>query len=206
MWCKAVGRVAWVLVLVCGLAPVHVRDGHATMLGMPLKIGDIIRRADRIFAGICTARREGDMPVGKSRLAYTEYTFKVTDVIKGNIGKTLAIRQVDLGRRPGEVGPNGKPLLVRNPLPLPDYLPGEHILLALVKESGLGLTSPVGVSQGVFRISTVRGHQFVDGGVTPLQQADLLTYGAITKGKEQAEQSRSYESFVSMIRHLSQAK
>jgi len=126
---------------------------------VPMEFEEMTAQAERIIVGVCTAKDRKEMAVGndkKSNLAYTEYTFKVREVIKGNIGKRLKIRQVNLGGHPG---PDGVAQI--DPLPLPDYEVGHEVILFLAGDSTLGLTSPVGMDQAVFDVKMDGDHKSV---------------------------------------------
>lgn len=124
-----------------------------------LSLEEMAGQAERIVAGVCTAREEREAAVGAAgkTLRYTEYTFQVTDALKGVVGQTLTIRQVRLGGGPvsNRAAPPGagQPLGV-NPVPLPEYQVGQEVLLFLGGDSSLGFTSPVGMDQAVFDVET----------------------------------------------------
>jgi len=218
LWYWFVGL--WVLVWQWGfgLAPIH--DVSAFQV-MPINLEKIAKNAERIFVGICTARREGELSVGKSgRLAYMEYTFEVKDVIKGNIGKTLTIRQVNLAGSLNKKGPSSEQAVstIVPLLPLPDYQLGAHLLLALATESASGLTSPMGVYQGVFEIEasanrqffvhSPMGYQVLFGGmsVQGLSKANRFSKAEldlIAEAPGRGSQPMPYAPFVSLMKKLS---
>jgi hypothetical protein len=128
---------------------------------VPMNLAEMSATAERIMVGVCIAREDGELPVspGGPSLGFTQYTFQVTDLLKGAIGPTLTIRQVRLGRKPPSRGIEQP--LGRNPLPLPDYQPGQEVLLFLGGDSSLGLTSPVAMEQAVFDIDTSGGQKML---------------------------------------------
>ena len=126
---------------------------------VPMTFEEMTAQAERVIVGVCTGKEKKEMTVEndkKSNLAYTEYMFEVSDVIKGNVEKVLKIRQVNLG---GHGGPDSVPQM--DPLPLPDYEIGQEVILFLAGESTLGLTSPVGMDQAVFDVKTEGDHKVV---------------------------------------------
>ena len=97
--------------------------------------------ANRVFIGVCVSaeeKQDGD-------LYYTEYTFEVLEGIKGiNSGAILVFRQF--------VTPPGAGKIAG----FPSYENGEKYMLFLREDSKLGLTSPIGLGQGAFRIFTTQ--------------------------------------------------
>jgi hypothetical protein len=128
---------------------------------VPMNLEEMAAQAQRIVVGVCTAREEGEVPVspGGPSVGFTQYTFRVTDYLKGNPGPTLTVRQVRLGRRPTSNGLEQP--VARNPLPLPEYQPGQEVLLFLGDESPLGLTSPVAMEQAVFDVEMSGGQRML---------------------------------------------
>jgi hypothetical protein len=125
-----------------------------TMRHHPL--GELVQEAQRIFVGVCVAVRDGALvrPNGGS-IPYTEYTFVVRDVLKGSLEERVTIRQ--FGTRQPRPTADGRHAVVTRVPSMPEYEPGEEFLLFLVGDSTLGLTSPVGLAQGAFRITDVAG-------------------------------------------------
>jgi hypothetical protein len=121
---------------------------------LPMNVEEMSAQADRIVVAVCVAREEGELPVdqGGRPLGFTQYTFQVTDTLKGNVDQILTIRQVRLGERSG-TDSGGRPLRSGRPL-LPGYAPGQEVLLFLGPDSSLGLTSPVALDDAVFDVET----------------------------------------------------
>lgn len=121
------------LVLLLGLA-VTVRA--TTVRSVNLK--DMVHLADRIFLGHCVELQQvRDSGIG---IPVVEYTFYVERGIKGvRTGQTVVFRQLQSSR----VSRFGVP-------GMPHFASGQQILLFLYADSRLGLTSPVGLEQGIF--------------------------------------------------------
>ncbi len=104
---------------------------------------EMVRLADRVFWGTCQKMKtEQDATTG---LRVTAYTFEVREGIKGvSAGETVVFRQISQGQKgfgiPG----------------LPQYHEGQEALLFLLADSRIGLTSPVGLSQGVFQVEKIQ--------------------------------------------------
>jgi hypothetical protein len=111
--------------------------------------------AGRVVRGRCVAAAPVVVAVGGARIAATEYTFAVSETLKGPAGTTLRFRQV--GRPEGGRGDLGE--LVG----LPVYSPGTEYVLFLLPESRSLLTSPVSAAGGAF---FVRGDSLVASGIS----------------------------------------
>lgn len=103
-----------------------------------INLFDMVRVADRIFWGRCLQAESGREP--SAGLPVTTYTFEVLRGLKGAQAKeSIRFRQLSGGPAGGIPG-------------VPEYSPGQEILLFLYPDSRLGLTSPVGLAQGMFRV------------------------------------------------------
>lgn len=119
-----------VLVLACSL-------GWATSV-RTVNLFHMVELSDRVFWGKCLSVQQ---KMGESiRLPIVEYTFEVRQGIKGvRTGQKIVFRQIGSGGSGGIAG-------------IPQYQKGQEILLFLHADSDLGLTSPVGLAQGLFRL------------------------------------------------------
>lgn len=102
-----------------------------------LNLFEMVELSDRVFEGRCLS---AETKVEEStRLPIVEYTFEVRQAIKGvQAGQKIVFRQVG-SMRGGIAG-------------IPHYRKGQELLLFLHADSKLGLTSPVGLAQGTFRL------------------------------------------------------
>lgn len=103
---------------------------------IPMNLEEITQGADRIFAGKCIDVKEiEDDP--ESKLPVFEYTFKVTEALKGTVNdETITFKQWTPTVR--DAG----------------YVIGSNYILFLHPNSERGLTSPVGFLQGQFEIDS----------------------------------------------------
>lgn len=105
-----------------------------------VNLAEMVGAANRVFRGRCVVVKPSQQQV--MGLPVTEYTFQVTEGVKGvKTGQTVVFRQVrtSRGRLPGLKG-------------VPSYRSGEEVLIFLAGDSRAGLTSPIGLGQGVFRL------------------------------------------------------
>lgn len=109
-----------------------------------VNLPEMVELADRAFVGRCVATRSLDLGIG---LPVTEYTFLVTRGLLGVASDDRVVfRQVTGSSRQGK-GIAGFPGLKK----------GQEVLLFLYPDSRKGLTSPVGVQQGVFSVTEETG-------------------------------------------------
>lgn len=137
---------------------VAVGESYAFRM-VPMNLAEMSAAAERIVVGVCTAREAGERQVspGGPSVRFTQYTFQISDTLKGDVGPTLTIKQVRLGRRSASPGPEQP--FERDPLQLPDYQAGQEVLVFLGGDSSLGLTSPVAMEQAVFDVEMRNGQK-----------------------------------------------
>jgi hypothetical protein len=121
-------------------------------------ITDMVQRSDRIFRGTVTDFEPGKVKVGDGELETVTYRFRVSENFKGQVktkGDTKYAEITMLGNIKNKTTQSGqfKRLSV---LPTPPLLKvGSDYLLLMTKESSIGLSSPIGLGQGVFRVFEV---------------------------------------------------
>ena len=106
----------------------------------PVNLSEMVEYADRVFYGRCvSAESKFDSEAGAT---VREYRFLVKESLKGVVeGEEVVIRQI---QTMGSRGPS---------IPgIPAYHKGQQLLLFLHADSRIGLTSPVGMSQGTFMV------------------------------------------------------
>lgn len=123
------------------LAAILLGWGHPFLFAISVKtvnLPEMVEGSNRVFFGRCLSAEDVyDPDLG---FAIREYRFRVLENLKGaSEGEIVVFRQVGSG-----VGPVSIP-------GMPQYLKGQETLLFLYAESRLGLTSPVGLEQGLFR-------------------------------------------------------
>jgi hypothetical protein len=148
-----------------------------------VSLEEMVQLADRVFRGRCLSARE--IP-GVAGLDAMEYTFEVSEGVKGvSTGEQVVFRQV-LAAQVGKRGISG----------MPGYREGQDLLIFLHADSRLGLTSPVGFSQGVFQtvpdaegvrvVNGVNNRNLMMGGVSPAADLGLSAeeVASLTQGGE----------------------
>ena len=108
--------------------------------------------AARIFSGECTSSQvEFDAALGRD---VTVASFRVQRAVKGVTGRTVTVRMLPeaIGTAPGEPARSATDTATDGAATTPAFQPGDRVVLFLYGESSLGLSAPVGLGQGRFRI------------------------------------------------------
>ena len=115
---------------------------------IPLNLTDLSKEAERIFEGECIALERTTVMdrEGKVEIPAVRYTFKVLDAIKGVAGETLIISQLGQSWKKDQFQVNADLMSV------PRYEVGKTYILFMNKNFGTGLTTPIGLDQGVFDV------------------------------------------------------
>ena len=127
-----------------------------------VNLEQLVEKADRIFVGTCTLVEEIKVP--GTQLPATRYTFWVSESLKGKLDEVVVIRQFGVRDSGGEIRRSVGPRIPGMPI----YEEGEEVILFLAGDSKVGMTSPIGFSQGAFRVINREGVQFVENGVKNL--------------------------------------
>lgn len=139
----------------------------------PLNLEELSARAGMIFSGRCTGveNRWDD----RLRTNVSTVTFQVERWIKGRRAGPAIIRTV------GEAANSN----ASHDGPVPEFQPGEEVILFLYKESLSGMTSPVGLGQGKFVVFADKngrrlamngqGNSFLFRGLSPNAERKLET-------------------------------
>lgn len=140
-----------VVALACALT-LHAPARAASVL--PLYLDEIVDTATVAFEGTCTGNRTERDPATHLVVTYT--TFSVREVLKGSVGTTYTIKQVG-GSLPGDN-------VQYRAQGIPTFEAGEDYVVFLAGVSTAGFSSPIGLSQGKFRVAGKAGARTVANG------------------------------------------
>ncbi len=148
------------------LAVLTCAAGWATSVRL-VNLAEMTEAADRVFRGRCVSVKKLADPAGG--FPAVEFRFEVLEAVKGTEkGQTVVFRQVQTARR----GAGGIP-------GIPEYRKGEDLLIFLAGDSRIGLTSPIGLGQGAFRLR--------EGGDGDLEALNEIENRNLTVGLESAK-------------------
>jgi hypothetical protein len=137
--CMAALGVAWLALVAATAEASQVR---------PLNLDELTERAAKVLAGRCVDVRPFTAP--GLDLPAVEIRLEVGRWAKGHGGETAVVRMASRGHVPAPCEP------------------GQEVVLFLYGESRVGLTSPVGLGQGAFRVTTDKtGRRIAVGGASP---------------------------------------
>jgi hypothetical protein len=109
---------------------------------LPLDLAQVIDQSAVAFQGTCIDNKSGRDP--QTGLIVTMTTFRVDDVLKGDVGATYTIKQLG-----GENTSEGLNFTVHS---IPKFAVGESYVVFMAGVSSAGFSSPIGLSQGRFTI------------------------------------------------------
>jgi len=113
-------------------------------LVLPQNLEQLESQAQLVFVGVCTTRTT---VIDERGIPVSVFTFEIIEAVKGKLHKGTRVEI----RHFGNDIPNANGLAMRIP-GIPTYAVGEEVLLFLNPPSRIGLTSPVGLFQGLFRV------------------------------------------------------
>jgi hypothetical protein len=111
---------------------------QAQVMVRPVNLAYLVQRADIIVQGQVTSVRHENLP-GYPNIPTVKVTLNVEGMMRGPAGRTYTFREIFLGLRSQEGKKN--------------YQVGQHVFLFLPTPSQYGLSSPIGMEQGRFRIA-----------------------------------------------------
>jgi hypothetical protein len=121
---------------------------------LPLTLEQLSTRANLIFYGRAIENTTTRDDQSGQIATYT--AFEVIELIKGDATERHTIKQVG-----GQLKETGTTLRIQG---VPLYIVGESYVLFLPEKSSLGFSSPLGLYQGSFTVSTIDGEQIVSNG------------------------------------------
>lgn len=167
----------------CGLAllllPISSAQAQRGAIVMPQNLAEMVDEAATIVRGHVASARYEPHPDFHG-LDTIVVTLEVEEALKGQPGKTFTFRQYiwDIRDRYDTAG----------------YRKGQHLLLLMTKPSQYGLSSPVGLEQGRFRI--LRGPQGEDVAVNGVANAGLFKEMATALSKKKVQLTPALSTLV----------
>ena len=127
----------------------------------PISLEQLSTRATLIFYGEVLSNQVKQDAQSGQIATFTE--FKVIDLIKGNATDTHTIKQIG-----GELKDRNMALRVHG---VPRFQMGKNYVVFLPTKSKLGFSSPLGLHQGSFSVSTINNEQVISNGHSAASQA-----------------------------------
>jgi hypothetical protein len=122
-----------------------------------MNLRDLVARADRIVRGTVVASEERTVEAGGGAIPIVSYRIRIEEAFKGSAGAGQTIDVRLLGRF--KQLPSGS--LRRGPVfgDLPQFKVGGDYLFVLTRQSAIGLSTTVGLGQGLFQVRGRRGSE-----------------------------------------------
>ena len=139
------------LSLVTMLALSFVAMAASAAMVMKMGLGDLVGNADKIFRGTVLTKEPGTVSMGGSEFSTVVYTVSVDDELKGNFGAKPVVTLTMLGNLKQDVSVGDIKRLSSLDMN-PDLAVGSDYVLFTTAASSVGLSTTVGLGQGLFRI------------------------------------------------------
>lgn len=185
------------------------------LLVLKLNLAQLSAFADRIFVGECISVRQGR---DRNNYHVNYVTYRVSEMLKGDESERITFKQLVPPPASSEpVIPDRPDIKVKSAFEdMPRYQVGSVDIVFLSEDSDLGLTAPVGLHQGMFRVFE-EGVQkqvvnrvgnkglFVGIKKSPLFKGLKLS-SSESKLVAQEGSPLSYDSFVSLVKKIVEAQ
>jgi hypothetical protein len=143
-----------------GAAGMLTQETFASMLVRHMSLQQMCDAAGRIFRGTVLGATEGSVAAGGGQLRTIVYRLRVDENFKGNVetikGQRIATLQMLAGRKRQDVGPI-RYLAALDALPA--FQEGHDYLVLATAPSRVGLSTTVGLRQGVFKVEGKAGRE-----------------------------------------------
>jgi hypothetical protein len=161
---RVIRSTSFMLLVLAVAAPGAARLQAAAVKHMPLP--ELVANADRIVRGTVIAQDDATVSVGGGALPATLYRIRVDETLKGSAvaGEVIEVRLLAQPKNPA-AGPLRRGTVLQD---LPTFNLGRDYLLLLTRPSAVGLSTTVGLKQGLFEL---RGR---DGGEVAVNGANNL--------------------------------
>lgn len=118
-----------------------------------MDLGNLVGNADKVFRGTVLTKEPGTVSMGGSEFSTVVYTVSVDHALKGNFGAKPVVTLTMLGSLKQDVSTGNAKRLTRLDMN-PDLSVGSDYVLFTTAASSAGLSTTVGLGQGLFRIFT----------------------------------------------------
>ena len=130
-----------------------IHSVSATSL-LPINLEQLSTRATIIFYGTVLNNQVKNDAASGHIATFTE--FEVIELIKGNTANKHTIKQIG-----GHLKETNTTLRIHG---VPEYRVGNEYVIFLPEKSSLGFSSPIGLHQGSYSVSTIGGEKIISNG------------------------------------------
>lgn len=124
-----------------------------------MNLAQLVDNAGRIFRGTVLDAREGTVQVGGGELPTVTYRIRVDEAMKGSFGqvKGMTVAEIRMIGKPQTAAGTARHLNALGDLP--HLQVGQDYLVIATQPSAAGLSTTVGLGQGLFRLSGKPGQE-----------------------------------------------
>jgi hypothetical protein len=187
------GRLRSFCALTVGLVICAVMTAEASNV-VHMTLRDLVARGDRIVRGTVLAADEGTVPAGGGNLPIVTYRIRVDEALKGGAapGQVIEVRLLASAKQ-FSAGPTRRASLLRD---LPRFAVGRDYLFVLTRPSRIGLSTTVGLGQGLFELRGRPGQELA------VNEANNLGLLSSASGAPAAPGPVNYGALAKQIRAL----
>jgi len=159
-----------------------------------MTLRDLVVRGDRIVRGTVVAADEGTVSAGGGNIPIVTYRIRVDEALKGSVagGDVIEVRMLATTKQASS-GSLRRATVLRD---LPQFAVGRNYLFVLTRPSRIGLSTTVGLGQGLFEL---RGRPGQELAVNAANNLGLLSG---VRGAPASPGPVAYASLVKEIRTL----
>jgi hypothetical protein len=160
-----------------------------------MTLRDLVARGDRIVRGTVLAADEGTVAAGGGNLPIVTYRIRVDEALKGSVasGDVIEVRLLATAKQLS-AGPERRASVLRD---LPKFSVGRDYLFVLTRPSRIGLSTTVGLGQGLFELRGRPGQELA------VNEANNLGLFSGVSGAPTTPGPVNYASLAKQIRALS---
>lgn len=183
----AAGTSALMTAAIVGLCTIAA--GASNVLHMTLR--DLVARADQIVRGTVLDANEGTIVVGGGNLPIVTYRIRVDEPLKtsASAGDVIEVRLLGSAKQI-TVGADRRANMLRD---LPKFTVGRDYLFVLTRPSEIGLSTTVGLGQGLFQLRGRPGQE------TAVNEANNL---GLFNGIDTAPQTSGPVAYATLVKEI----
>jgi hypothetical protein len=159
-----------------------------------MTLRDLVVRGDRIVRGTVVAADEGTVSAGGGNIPIVAYRIRVDEALKGSVagGDVIEVRML-ASMKQASSGSLRRATVLRD---LPRFAVGRNYLFVLTRPSRIGLSTTVGLGQGLFELRGRPGQE------QAVNEANNLGLFSGVQGAPASQGPMAYASLVKEIRTL----
>jgi hypothetical protein len=186
-------RIRSLCALAAGIIPCAFVTAEASNV-IHMTLRDLVVRGDRIVRGTVVAADEGTVSAGGGNIPIVIYRIRVDEALKGGVagGEVIEVRLL-ASTKQASSGSLRRATVLRD---LPRFAVGRNYLFVLTRPSRIGLSTTVGLGQGLFELGGRPGQELA------VNEANKLGLFSGVKGAPASQGPVAYASLVKEIRTL----